>query len=135
MNALIKKLNINEKYNKKPKIIFDTVRDNTLPVGGFNYMSDLLFLPTTKVGYKYLLTMTDLWSNKCDFEPIKNKNPTTVLTAMKAIFKRGILKKPKASIRVDSGTEFQGVFHKYLYDNNILERVAEPARHQQMGCV
>ncbi len=31
----------------------------------------------------------------------------------------------KASLRTDSGTEFRGVFHKWLYDENILHRVAE----------
>ena len=38
-------------------------------------------------------------------------------------------------IVTDSGTEFKGIFHKWLYDNNVLQRVAEPKRHQQMANV
>ena len=133
MNKILKRLKINERFTKSLKITFDKVVDNTLPVGGYNYMADLLFLPETKNKYKYLLTIIDIWSKKCDFETIANKQPRTVLNAMLKIFKRGILKQPKASIRTDSGTEFKSVFHKWLNDNGIFHRVAEPYRHQQMG--
>ncbi len=39
----------------------------------------------------------------------------------------------KGSLRTDSGSEFKGIFHKWLYDENILHRVAEPNRHQQLA--
>jgi hypothetical protein len=54
---------------------------------------------------------------------------------MLKIFKRGFLKQPKASIRSDDGTEFKGIVHKWLYDNGIFHRIAEPNRHQQVGNV
>lgn len=133
MNSLLSKLNIDETYTKTPKIVYDKVSENTLPKDGYNYMADVLFLPETKKGYKYLLTMIDLWSKQVDFEPIKDKQPKTILTALKKIFSRRILSKPKASIRTDSGTEFKGVLDKYLHDNSILHRVAETNRHQQVG--
>jgi transposase InsO family protein len=98
---------------------------------GFNYMADLLYLPKTRQKYLYLLTMVDIWSNNCDFEPLKDKKADTVLKAMKKIFKRGILPQPQASIRTDNGTEFQDVFHKWLYDHNIFHRLGEPYRHQK----
>ena len=131
MNALLKKLKIQNKYTRRPKVVFDNVKENTFPEGGYNYMADILYLPKTRQKYLYLLTMVDIWSNKCDFEPMKDKSAASTLKAMKAIFKRGILNKPKVSIRTDAGSEFKDVFHKYLHDNNILHRVGEPYKHQQ----
>jgi hypothetical protein len=84
-------LNIDSTYTTKPKVKFDSVKQNTFPMSGYNYMADLLYLPKTRQKYLYLLTMVDIWSNHCDFEPIKDKNSSTVLVAMKKIFKRGIL--------------------------------------------
>lgn len=136
MNNLLKKLNINETYTKSLKLpIFDKVKDNTFPKGGYNYMADVLFLPETKDKYKYLLTMADLWSDNFDMEPLKSKEPDEVLKAMQKIFKRKYMKTPKASIRTDNGSEFKGVFHKWLYENDILHREAEPYRHQQLANV
>ena len=136
MNKLIEKLGIDETYTKPiKKPVFDSVKNNTYPQGGYNYMADLLFLPETKKGYKYLFVIVDLWSNAFDIEPLKSKEADEVLKAMQTIFKRKFITKPKASIRTDNGTEFKGVFHKWLHDNNILHREAEPYRHQQLSNV
>jgi len=75
----------------------------------------------------------DLWNNQFDIEPIRNKTPDDVLKAMKKIMTREYIPDVKASLRTDSGTEFRGVFHKWLYDENILHRVAEANRHQQVS--
>jgi hypothetical protein len=40
---------------------------------GYNEMGDLLQLPTTKEGYKYILSVVDIWSNYFDIEPMKTK--------------------------------------------------------------
>ena len=77
----------------------------------------------------------DLYNNDFDIEPIKTKEPKEVLEAMKTMFKRKYIKKPYASIRTDAGTEFQGVFHKYLFDESMLHRIAIPNRHQQLANV
>ncbi len=92
---------------------------------------DLLFLPTAKFGFKYLVVVVDNCSNEIDFEPIKDKNPITVLNAFKKIVERPFLDMPYASIRIDSGTEFKGEFKKFFHDNNILLRVAIARRHKQ----
>ena len=136
MKALLNKLGVDETYTrpvKKP--IFDRVKQNTFPKNGYNEMADLLFLPETKEKFKYLLTMVDLWSNRFDMEPIRTKEPPEILKAMQTIFKRKYLKKPVASLRTDNGNEFKGVFHKWLFDHNILQRVSEPYRHQQLSNV
>ena len=134
MKSLLDKLNIDETFTTKlKKPIFDNVKANTYPKEDYNFMSDLLFLPTTKKGFRYLLVMTDLYNNDFDIEPLKTKDPKEVLQAMKTMFKRKYIKKPYASIRTDAGTEFMGVFHKYLYDESILHRIAIPNRHQQLA--
>jgi|688.fasta_scaffold38856_3 hypothetical protein len=138
MNALIKKLGIDETYTEKIKNIkWDKVKQNTFNKGGYNQMADLLFLPKTKEGYNYLLCVCDLWSDLFDIEPVKNKEPETVLKAIKTIYKRkpNYLKEPVSSLRTDSGTEFQGVFHRWFFDENIFHRVGNPNRHQQLGNV
>jgi len=76
MDNLIKKLGINEQFTKEIRgIKFDKVKANAYP--------DLLHLPSTKYRYRYLLVITDLWSNNFDVEPIRNKTPEDVLKAMK----------------------------------------------------
>lgn len=114
---------------------FTTVKNNIPLEQHYNYMADLLFLPTDKNGFKYLLVVVDLATNAFDIEPLKNKNSTTVLDAFKKMFKRPYIKKPYASVRTDSGTEFQSVFHKWLYDESIFHSVANPGRHRQLSNV
>ena len=140
MNKILEKLNLLDdnyiltKPIKKPKK-FTKVKDIIPFKEDYNYMADLLMLPTTSEGYRYLLTVVDLANDECDFEPIKNKEAKSVLEAMKTIFTRPYLKKPYASIRTDDGNEFKSVFHKYLYDENILHRIANPGRHTQTANV
>ncbi len=134
MDNLIKKLGINEQFTKEIRgIKFDKVKQNTYPKSGYNMMCDLLHLPSTKYRYRYLVVIVDLWSNNFDIEPIRTKTPEDVLKAMKKLMSREYIPNIKGSLRTDSGTEFKGIFHKWLYDENILHRVAEPNRHQQVA--
>ena len=133
MDNLMKKLNIDNTLTKPIFYKFPTVKDHIFPKKFYNYQADLLELPTTKLGYRYMLTMIDLWSNYCDFEPLKNKQSTTVLEAMKKKYERAILKKPKATIRTDMGSEFKSVVSQYFFDNSILHLKALPDRHKQLG--
>lgn len=138
LKNLIDKLGLKdtEQYTKRPRNIkYDSVKDNIPRVKHFNYMADLLFLPTSKEGYKYLLTVVDLATDNFDIEAIKNKESDTVLKAFKNMYKSDYIKQPKYSVRTDAGSEFKNVFHKYLYDNSILHRVAEPYRHKQLANV
>lgn len=135
-NKLIDKLGLDETYTKlqkKPK--YDKVKENIPPLQDYNFQADLLMLPQTKKGFKYLLVVVDLWSDEFDAEPLKSKEPKEVLSAMQTILKRPHLNKPYATIRTDAGTEFKGVFHKWLFNNDILHSVALPDRHKQLGNV
>ena len=134
--SIFDELNVDDKLFKKPKIKkFDTVKSNIPLIADYNYMADLLILPRTKEGFNGLLVMVDLATDELDFEPYKTKEPAEILKCMKKIFSRPYLKKPYASIKTDSGTEFKGVFHKYLYDNSILHKLSLPDRHRQMANV
>ena len=64
-----------------------------------------------------------------------HKTPEDALKALKKILTREYIPDIKASLRTDAGTEFKGIFHKWLYDENILHRVAIPNRHQQLANV
>ena len=98
-------------------------------------MADLVQLPTTKEGFKYLLTITDLANSEFDIEPLKTKQPKETLQALKNIFKRKYIKLPLASIQTDGGTEFKSDVHKFLFENNILHKTSLPYRHTQQSVI
>jgi len=137
MDKLLKDLEIDETYTRpiKKQKVFNNIRNRTVQKEDYNMMADLLELPTTSKGYKYLFVIVDLFSREFDIEPIKNKEASTVLNAMKKCFTRDYVKSPYSSLRTDDGSEFKGVFHKYLYDNNILHKRALPYRKTQLATV
>ena len=135
--AVFKELDVDDIYTKvHHKAKFDNVKSNIPPLQDYNFQADLLELPKTKLGYKYLLVMVDLWSDEIDVEPLKGKHAKETLEGMLKIFKSGkYLKKPYATIRTDGGSEFKKEFNKWLYENNIYHSTALSKRHKQMGSV
>jgi hypothetical protein len=134
MQELMNKMSIDETYTKPIKYKFPTVKANIFPKSVYNYEADILELVQTKDGYNRLLCVVDMYSNCCDFEPMKPKTSKEVL-AFKKIFKRGILHMSKSSIRTDNDGAFKSIVDKYMYDNNILHLWSLPDRHKQMGNV
>jgi len=118
------------KEKKKTKI-----SDVITLLEGYNYMADILHLPTTAEGFKYCLVIVDLATREFDIEPMKTKEAKEILKAMKTIFSREYVQKPKASLRTDNGTEFKGVVNKYMKDNDIFHSVSMPYRHSQLSMV
>jgi hypothetical protein len=137
MEKLLQELGIDEKYSKPVKIKkeFSKVKENIPLKADYNFMADLLELPETKKGFKYLLVVVDLATDEFDIEPIINKDSLTVVDAMKTMFKRKYLKKPYASIKTDGGGEFKDEFDEYCYENNILHKTGITGRHQQTSNV
>ena len=136
MDNLKKLLKIDDTFLKVAKKEKPTkINDVITMMDGYNYMADLLYLPETKEGYKYLLVITDLATREFDIEPLKNKSVDEVLKAMKTIFKRKYISIPKASLRTDNGTEFKSTFDKWLKDHNIFHSVSMPYRHSQLSMV
>lgn len=130
-------LKIDETYTKpfdKP-IKYEHIKNMIPPLQDYNLQADLLELPTTTKGFKYVLSIVDLWSDEIDIEPLKNKESKTVKQAFEKIFKRPHLKVPYASIRTDSGTEFKGEVKSYFHNKSIYHSITEPGRHRQTASV
>jgi len=137
MKQLLKDLNIDETFTKKRhrKEVFNHVKNSIRHAPDYNFMADILMLPKTKEGYRYLFLMVDLYTDEFDGVALKEKTATSTLDAFKTIIKRGIyLTKPHA-IQTDSGSEFKGPFHDYMYEQNILHTQVLPGRHKQMSSV
>ena len=58
---MLSKLNISEQYTTVPRQKYDKVKRQIFPKKNYNYESDLMELPKTKNGYKYLLCIVDLY--------------------------------------------------------------------------
>lgn len=137
MQDILNKLGINEEHTKgvkQPKE-FTKLTDNMYMKEDHTHMADLLMLPETSKGYKYLLVVTDIVTREFDIEPLKSKESNEVLAAMKRMYKRPYLKKPSGFVKTDQGSEFKHVFHKWLYNQGIIHSQAQPNRHSQMSMV
>ena len=111
------------------------VKDQIPLVADYNYMADILHLPTDKFGFSKLLVICDIADDTFDIEKMKGEDADETLKAYKKIIQRGIIKIPYASLLTDGGSSFKGVFHKYLYENGVNHRVARPGRHHQLSSV
>lgn len=137
MNQLIKELGINETFTRlknKPEG-YNRVRNNIRHEANYNTMVDLLMLPQTKKGFRYLFVMVDMYTTFFDCEPMKEKSSKHSKSAFLAIVKRNRYVGLPKVVYTDSGSEFKGEFHDYLYRNNILHSTTLPGRHRQMSFV
>ena len=96
--------------------------------------ADLLFLPNDN-GYKYALVCVDVATRKTDAEPIKDKQPKTVLKALKKIWKRKYVNRPTVFFKTDDGSEFKGVVEQYFEDNGIIRMVGKAGRSRSQSVV
>jgi hypothetical protein len=111
------------------------VKEQIPLVADYNYMADVLYLPTDKFGFNKLLVVCDIADDTFDIEKMKGESAEETLNAFKKMMKRDIIKVPYASLLTDGGSSFKGVFHKYLYENGVNHRVARPGRHHQLSNV
>lgn len=132
---VLKKLKIDETYTKpvRKEKVFTKVKDQIPWRKYLNYQADLLMLPETNEGYKYLLVVVDLATNYFDMEPMKTKTAEETLKSFEKMFKRKYIHLPYSSIKTDSGREFMGKFAEWMFKNSILHSVAKPGRHQQLA--
>jgi len=119
------------RYRKKEE--FNSVQENKRLEEDCSFMIDILMLPTAKFGFKYLLVCCDIASNEFDIEKMKNKDADTVLKAFKKMMERKHLNLPKYYMVSDKGSEFKGVFHKYMFDESIYHKQVTPGRHTQLA--
>ena len=140
MNQLKQSFDIDDTYTKlyrRPTHPdqMTKVKDQIPLVEDYNYMADILHLPTDKFGFNKLLVICDIADDTFDIEKLKGESAEETLKAYKKIIQRGIIKVPYASILTDGGSSFKSVFHKYLYDNGVHQRVARVGRHHQLSNV
>mgnify|MGYP003386204243 FL=1 len=83
--------------------------------------------------YKYALVVVDLATSHMDAEPILSKSAEEATMAIKRIYKRKYLSKPKV-LEVDDGTEFKGFF-KQTFNDNLELRVKKTGRHRAQANV
>ena len=111
------------------------VKEQIPLIEDYNYMADILHLPTDKFGFNKLLVICDIARDDFDIEIMKGETAEEALSAFKKMQKRNIIKIPYASILTDGGSSFKGSFHKYLYENGVNHRVARVGRHHQLSNV
>jgi hypothetical protein len=95
--------------------------------------ADVLFL-SNDGGFKYALVVVDLASRYTAAVPMKNKDARTVLAAIQSIWKKGPLRRPE-NLKVDAGSEFQGVFSRWMEDNGVNLRRNPTADHRANSMV
>jgi len=124
---------VNQLY-KVPKR--DKNGDNTtftrVTPGYYQYL-DTLYLPNDK-GFIYALVIVDQGNRYCDVEPMKDRKSSDIVKALKAIYKRKILKKPHMII-TDAGSEFKKDFNVELQNMNIEHKTAKSGRHRSLALV
>jgi len=119
------------KQPQKDKNGDNTVFSHTNP-NFFQYL-DTLYLPNDK-GFIYALVLTDQGSRLMDLEPMKDRKASDIIKALKNIYKRKILKKPKVII-TDAGSEFKRDFDHELEIMGIQHKTAQPGRHRSVALV
>jgi hypothetical protein len=135
-NQLSKKKNktiVDNLYSKPPKDKQDDKITYPYLNKGYWQQCDLLFLPNDK-GYIYCLVVVDVGNRKVDAQPLKTKTSVDVMKALKIIWKRKIIDKPK-QLTTDMGTEFKGEVTKELDKLNVGINIALQGRHRQVALV
>ena len=121
-------------YLPRPKYI---PRGTTSDSEGLNvneiHQADLLYLSHDKE-FKYALTVVDVASRYKEAEPIKRKTPLDIKNAFQKIYDRSPLDFPKV-LQIDGGSEFKGVFKKYMLDEDVFMKIGQPHNHRAQGIV
>jgi len=136
MDDILKSFGVNEELTgikyKGEKVVYDNFEKNLFPRHGYNFMCDLIYMPENE-NYEYILVVLDLWSKQFDLEPMKNRSASTTLKHFKKMLSRSyITKKNMRTMASDNGGEFLREFGKFLKDNSIYHKTANPGRHKQL---
>jgi len=100
-----------------------------------NYIQflDTLYLPNDK-GFIYALVLSDQGSRLVDLEPMTGRTSSDIVKALKAIYKRKILNKPKVIV-TDAGSEFKKDFSVALAEYGIDHKTAKSGRSRSVSLV
>ncbi len=116
---------------KDVKLDLPSIKSNIFEPNLF-HQADLLYLPTSQFGYKYALTVVDVYNNILDAVALKNKTEKTIVNALETVYnKNKILGKP-ITLQMDSGTEFKNKTVKlFLNEQKIRPKYTLVNRHRQ----
>ena len=98
---------------------------------GIIHQADLLFLPTDKFGYKYMLVCVDIADWRCDGVALKEKSASAVLSGFKKIYEEHRTLKFPAKIQMDSGGEFEGGVRDYFLKHKVIPKRSMTNQHSQ----
>ena len=122
------------KVNTKKKVY----REIKAPYAGCEYQVDLMEVGASfgNSKVKYLLCVVDVFSRKAGVIGLTSKRPTNAIEGFKNILKMYFDDWLPNSIQTDDGSEWKGVFSKWLEDNEI-ERyiVVSKNEHNKQGIV
>lgn len=122
--------NLKELYLPKKKEIDQA--HNTQPDCNWTHQLDILYLPTTDDGYKYLLLIIDCYNNLAEARPLKVQYMSEIIKQINDIYKKSkLLKKPRL---IMSDNQFNNtIYKKWCEKNNINYQFAYPLRHSQLS--
>ena len=98
-------------------------------------MIEVLELPMTSKGYKYLFVCCDLASREFDIQEMKTKDSSTVYKALLEMTKRDYIGFPKYYMISDQGSEFKSIFHAKMYLANVFHKQTIKGRHKSLSMV
>ena len=98
---------------------------------GITQQADLLYLPSDRFGYKYLLVVVDIATQRMDAIALKDRTTNAVEKAFDKIYNdRKILEIP-VNMQYDSGSEFK--IDDYLIKKKILPKRGATNQHSQQA--
>jgi hypothetical protein len=98
------------------------------------HQADILYMPDDD-GYKYILSVVDLYDGACDSVPLKVRDNHTVINAFQKIYGGKYLKKYPWFITLDMGSEFLGDTKKFFQSHNTIVKYALVGRHRMVATV
>ncbi len=97
-------------------------------------MIDTLYLPNDQ-GNQYCLVLADVGSRLVEAQQMKQRSAKDIETALKAIYRRNIVKKPKL-MTTDSGTEMKNnTLDNYLKSIGVAHTVTKVGRSRSLSVV
>src|ERR1700722_10374979 len=78
-------------------------------------------------GFKYILTVVDVFSRYGWAQPLKSKSPVHVKVAIQKIFNQG--RKPR-KVQTDQGLEFEARAMKEFWADNHIEQYSVKSQHK-----
>jgi|LakMenEpi03Aug12_release.lakeMendotaPanAssembly.Ray.scaffolds.fasta_scaffold139094_2 hypothetical protein len=139
MKKFIEKFNIDRNLKRLTTIQkpakYTKFDDIILKMENMSQQMDILYLPETDKGNKYLLNIIDLYSKKADFEPLKSITQDEIIKALEAIYKRKILKIPYYLMSSDNGGEFGQKIIKWFKDKETGYKKSMAYKHSQNAVI